>query len=134
MFKPYVDAAENSAKMAAIAHITKPMSTQISAAKLAGDTQRASVLTRDMMQVYRRAGIKIWKGFVPMLQVFAGYGTFVLLRAMAKLPVPGLETGGILWFYNLTYPDPYMLLPVATAGVMHWVLRVRTLICTENPS
>ena len=61
---------------------------------------------------------------MPALQMFAGYGTFVLLRGMAKLPVPGLETGGLLWFHNLALPDPYFLLPLGTAGVLHWVLRV----------
>jgi len=60
---------------------------------------------------------------VPMLQVFAGYGTFVLLRAMAKLPVPGLETGGIFWFTDLSTRDPMFILPLATSFVLYRLLK-----------
>lgn len=67
----------------------------------------------------------MWKSLVPMTQMVAGYGTFVLLRAMGKLPVPGLETGGALWFHNLTIPDPFFIMPAATAFVLHMVLKVR---------
>lgn len=60
-----------------------------------------------------------------MVQIFTGFGTFILLRGMANLPVPGLEHGGLLWFHNLTVPDPFLILPLATSAVLHWVLRVR---------
>ena len=90
----------------------------------AGDNVTAQQLRQEMLIINRRADIKLWKSFVPIVQVFAGYGTFVLLRGMAHLPVPGLENGGILWFSNLAIPDPLFILPLATAGVLHWVLRV----------
>ncbi|KAK8048049.1 mitochondrial export translocase [Apiospora saccharicola] len=40
---------------------------------------------------------------------------FRLLRAMAALPVPSLETGGIAWFTDLSVYDPTYALPMATA-------------------
>jgi YidC/Oxa1 family membrane protein insertase len=125
LFKPYINAAENSARMTNIAPVTKPIQRKMTAAQKLGDTDGVLKARQELQMVYKRAGIKISRSFVPMLQVFAGYGTFVLLRAMARLPVPGLETGGMLWFYNLTIPDPFYLFPIATAGVLHWVLRVR---------
>jgi len=126
LFKPYVDAAENASKMARIMPITKPITDRMTAASKAGDTDTMLKLRGELQMINKRAGVKFYKSFVPMVQVFAGYGTFVLLRAMSKLPVPGLETGGTMWFYNLTIPDPYFILPMATAGVLHWVLRVRS--------
>jgi YidC/Oxa1 family membrane protein insertase len=124
LFKPYMDAAENGSKLAAIKHITQPITEGMKQAQINRDMDSVMRLKAELNVIHKRAGVKIWKSLVPMLQVFAGYGTFVLLRGMARLPVPGLETGGALWFYNLSLPDPYMLFPAATAAVLHWVLRV----------
>ena len=57
----------------------------------------------------------------------AAFGMFRLLRGMAALPVPGLEDGGILWFQDLTMPDPFYILPVASAAVMYYIMKVRLL-------
>jgi len=124
LFVPYIRAAENGAKMHAISHITKPLTAKMAEAFRAGDKTAATQLRQEIKTINTRAGIKLWKSFVPALQMFSGYGTFVLLRAMAQLPVPGFEDGGMLWFHNLAVADPLYVLPVATAGVLHWVLRV----------
>jgi YidC/Oxa1 family membrane protein insertase len=134
LFKPYVDAAENASIMKAIQPITKPISAQMTQAMKAGDNDTVLKLRQELSAINKRAGLKLWKSFVPVTQVFFGYGTFVLLRGMARLPVPGLESGGILWFHNLTVPDPFFLLPLATAGVLHWVLRVRPSLPFTLPS
>jgi YidC/Oxa1 family membrane protein insertase len=131
LFKPYIDAAENGAKMNAIKHITQPLTGQMSAAFRAGDNTTATQLRMEIKMINQRAGIKLWKAFVPAIQMFTGYGTFVLLRAMAHLPVPGFEDGGVLWFHNLALPDPFIILPVATASLLHFVLRVRSLPSTR---
>ncbi|KAI6717388.1 hypothetical protein JHW43_000044 [Diplocarpon mali] len=123
MFKAYINAAENATRMQTIAPIIKPIQAKMQAAAAAGNTELTMQLRQELLGINQRAGIKLLRSLVPLLQAFAGYGTFVLLRAMSKIPVPGLETGGILWFYNLTVPDPYLILPLATAGVLHWVLR-----------
>ena len=118
-----MDAADNAAKIAAVSPVTKPLQAKMTELSRSKDTAAMMAVRRDIQLIHQRAGIKMWKSFVPMLQMFIGYGTFVLLRAMAKLPVPGLETGGTLWFQNLALPDPYFILPIATAGVLHLVLR-----------
>ncbi|KUJ17505.1 uncharacterized protein LY89DRAFT_549218, partial [Mollisia scopiformis] len=123
LFKPYIAAAENGARMATIAPLTGPVTAKMQAASAMGDVDQAMQLRGELQRLHKRAGVKVWKSLVPMLQVFAGYGTFVILRAMSRVPVPGLETGGFLWVQNLTVPDPFWILPVATAGVLHWVLR-----------
>ncbi|PBP23628.1 inner membrane protein OXA1 [Diplocarpon rosae] len=123
LFKGYINAAENATRMQVIAPITKPITTKMQEAAAAGNHELTMQLRAELSGINQRAGIKIFRSLVPLLQAFLGYGTFILLRAMSKIPVPGLETGGILWFYNLAVPDPYLFLPIATAGILHWVLR-----------
>lgn len=124
MFKPYIDAADNAAIMQTVMPITKPLMTKMTEAQTAGDHTLVMQIRSEIQKINRRAGVKLWKSAVPLLQVFAGYGTFVLLRAMSNIPVPGLETGGFLWIYNLSVPDPFLVLPIATSAVLHYVLRV----------
>jgi YidC/Oxa1 family membrane protein insertase len=129
MFKGYMMASDNAARMAVVRPLTLPLTKEMTAAQLTKDHEKVFELRREIQAMNSRAGVKIWRGFVPMLQVFTGYGLWVCLRGMSKLPVPGLETGGILWFQNLTVPDPFFLLPAVTSLVLHWVLRV----CIEEP-
>ncbi|KAH8890182.1 hypothetical protein GQ53DRAFT_722074 [Thozetella sp. PMI_491] len=72
----------------------------------------------------RQVGLKQWKVFVPMLQLPLAIGMFRLLRDMAALPVPSLESGGLLWFTDLTVADPYFALPIAGAAMFYQVLKV----------
>jgi YidC/Oxa1 family membrane protein insertase len=125
MFYGYIGSADNAAKMATVAPITKPIMEKMKEASASGNTMETMRLRQEIGLINKRAGIQISKSLVPMIQIPIGFGTFFLLRGMAKLPVPGLESGGILWFQNLTLPDPYFLLPVATSGILHWVLKVR---------
>lgn len=43
---------------------------------------------------------------------------------MAYLPVPSLQTGGALWFPDLTAADPFYILPLAVTGTMFFILEV----------
>ncbi|KAL1858941.1 hypothetical protein VTK73DRAFT_7737 [Phialemonium thermophilum] len=47
-----------------------------------------------------------------------------LFRGMAALPVPSLETGGALWFPDLTVPDPLFILPVASSVLLYLVMKM----------
>lgn len=47
---------------------------------------------------------------------------------MAELPVPSLQTGGTLWFLDLTAADPFYILPLAVTGTMFFILEVGTLL------
>lgn len=125
LLKANLNAAENGARLATIKPITDPVNTRMREAMRAGDQTLTMECRAELQRMNARAGVKVWKSFVPMLQIFPAYGIFFTLRAMAELPVPGMETGGALWFYNLTVADPTYLLPLMTAGILHWVLRVR---------
>ena len=43
---------------------------------------------------------------------------------MCNLPVESLQTGGLLWFPDLTAADPYFIFPVACALTMLLTIEV----------
>jgi YidC/Oxa1 family membrane protein insertase len=122
--KLYINSADNAGRMNAVSHLIKPLQAKMTEASARKDTQDVMKVRAEIQRIHGRAGVKMWRSFAPMLQIFTGYGTFIILRAMSALPVPGLEDGGTLWIQNLAIPDPYFVLPLATAGVMHLALRV----------
>jgi len=58
-----------------------------------------------------------------LLQIPLGYGCFRVVRGMASLPVPGLMTESVSWLTDLTAPDPYFILPVATSAFLYFSLK-----------
>lgn len=124
LVRPSLDAAENASRMAAIKDITAPIQQQMFEANRNGNTAELMVQRQELSRIYKRADINLYKTFMPVLQIPIGYATWKLLRAMSLLPVPGLLDGGILWFYNLTIPDPFFILPIITSGILHVVLKV----------
>jgi len=52
---------------------------------------------------------------MPLVQAPVFLSFFFGIRKMAELPVTSLQTGGALWFTDLTVPDPLYLLPAMTA-------------------
>ncbi len=125
LFKPYVGAADASARLAKIQPITAPVRDKMMACQRTGDQQGMLLARQELKEIHKKADIKTYKAFVPLLQVFLGFGTFRLFRGMASLPVPGLETGGLLWLQDLTVPDPYYILPVVTSAAFYLLMRVR---------
>jgi len=125
MIKLYVNASENATRMAIAAPLTRPLTEKLSEARAKGDQSAMLQIQSEVMRINKKAGVSMMKSFLPFAGGLTTYGMFVLLRAMARMPLPSLETGGALWFPNLCIPDPYLLLPIATAGILHWVLRVR---------
>ena len=124
MLKAYVNASDTSARMAVITPLIKPIQDRISAAKATRDQQAMMAASAELQGAYRSANVQIWRLAVPLLQVPLGFGTFRLMRGMASLPVPGLDTQGLLWLQDLTIPDPYLLLPIATAAAFHITFKV----------
>ena len=59
-----------------------------------------------------------------MIQMPIFISMFLGLRKMANLPVPSMETGGILWFENLTMMDPLHVTSVdivlLVSPVLYW--------------
>lgn len=110
-----------------------PLYKEVQAKLMVQMTQLGSGGARpeDVMQVrmqqkllHERAGVQTWKMFLPMLQFPLVLGSIRLLRTMAALPVPGLDTAGTLWFTDLTMADPFMILPCIGTVLMVMSIKV----------
>lgn len=119
LLKTYINASDVSARLATVGPNIVPIKARLKEAKAARDTDQMRRVAAELRELYRVAGIKMWKIFVPMLQVPLGFGTFRLLRGMADLPVPGLDEGGFFWLTDLTLPDPYFILPMVTGMALY---------------
>jgi YidC/Oxa1 family membrane protein insertase len=121
----YLRSSDAMARQTALMSVTKPITDRMTAARKNKDTPAVAAAYQELKAVRRAAGISVPKQFAPMLlQGVFGYCGFKLLRACAKLPVPAFKWDGFLWLKDLTVPDPYLILPLAMAGVVHMLVRV----------
>lgn len=126
LLKPTLDASENTVKYQKLlrnpeyaAAMEDMKSLMITGNHMAGAQARAKVSLMN-----KEAGYSLWKNFAPMLQLPLGYGMFRLIKGMSALPVPSFETGGILWFTDLTAADPLFIMPIVTGLVVMVGMRV----------
>ncbi|KAL8929485.1 MAG: hypothetical protein Q9208_001154 [Pyrenodesmia sp. 3 TL-2023] len=124
LFRFYLGAADNAGRLATIKPHMTDLQARLDAAKQIQDMPAMMRCTQELRNLYAAAGIKMWKNFFPLLQVPLAYGMFRLTRNMADLPLPGLETGGTLWFHDLTSLDPYFILPVITGTATFYLFKM----------
>ena len=127
LLKFYIDATDSSARRQLIKPLEEPINARMKAAQAENDRKAYQAAWLERSALHKSAGIVLWKSFAPFLQVPIGYGTFRLMRGMANLPVPGFDTGGLLWISDLTQPDPYYILPIATAAAFYLTFKVLSL-------
>ncbi|OMP85612.1 Mitochondrial inner membrane protein OXA1, partial [Diplodia seriata] len=124
LFPLFARTSDVTARQQALKEITDPLNAKMNAARIAGNTDQMMMARTELMGVYKHAGINPWKAFyAPVAQAVTGYCTWKLLRAMAALPVPGLENGGFLWLSDLTVPDPWFILPISFGALIHVVAK-----------
>ncbi|ETS86161.1 hypothetical protein PFICI_04186 [Pestalotiopsis fici W106-1] len=122
MFYPTVIAQQHSSKLALLHKDPEFVKASAEAKEVMWDKdvdtmQRMKVQAR-VQAITKRAGVSYSKTFLPPLAVIPfSYGMFRLLRGMAALPVPSLETGGFAWITDLTVYDPTYILPLASAAL-----------------
>lgn len=125
MLPLYIRSSDMTARSTALISVTKPISDRIAAAKENRDTEAMQAAYLEMLAIRRRAGLSMMTQMLPVaMQGVIGYCGFKLMRAMANLPVPALQTDGFLWLQDLTLSDPYLILPLAMAGTMHLLVRM----------
>lgn len=82
-------------------------STRIREAKLAGDQAEFYKASSEMTFYQKKHDVKLFRPLIlPLTQAPIFISFFIALREMANLPVPSLQTGGLLWFQDLTLSDP----------------------------
>lgn len=82
------------------------------------DNQEAVVReATELIQLYRRHNAHPLKVLMmPFLQLPIFISFFIALRRMAQAPVVSMQSGGVLWFTDLTVPDPFFALPLMACG------------------
>ncbi|MCJ1398867.1 Mitochondrial inner membrane protein oxa1 [Xylographa trunciseda] len=123
LFKLNVNAADQAGRLARATPRLKPLQDKVRAASATQDTHTVMLLSSQMKGIMKDEGVSYLKLFGPFLQVPLGYGTFRLLQGMSKLPVPGLDDGGLLWIRDLTIADPYFTLPMLTSIMMYFTFK-----------
>lgn len=84
-----------------------------------GDSAGAQMAAENLNTLFKSHGAHPLKSFIPLLvnaPVFISF--FIALRKMAELPVESMQTGGLLWFTDLTASDPYYILPLTASATM----------------
>ncbi|XP_028649464.2 mitochondrial inner membrane protein OXA1L [Erpetoichthys calabaricus] len=104
-------------------------------AKRSGNKFEFSKAYSDMMMYQKKHNVNPLRGFlVPLVQAPVFISFFVALRKMAYLPVPSMQTGGTLWFTDLTMADPYYILPMAVTGTMFAIIELGAETGVDNPN
>lgn len=127
MLYPHIMSMRNGAKMNRMQADprSKDMLALSQAAAKSGDQaliQQASFIRGKLQKEY---GVSMWGMGWAFLQFPFTFGLFNLVRQMAALPVPGMESAGFLWFTDLTVRDPYLALPALATAIMIASLSVR---------
>lgn len=117
-------ASDVGAKSRKIQHLVTPLRLEMQQAMREGDQVQMMRARKKLKDLNMEHGIKMWKMGLPFIQAFIGFGSWRLVRNMADLPIPGMETGGFAWFSNLCVADPYYVLPAIMSLAQHFMFRV----------
>ncbi len=71
-----------------------------------------------MMELYRERRINPLAGFLPLLVQIPVFITMYQVVRSHEESFPSFANGGLLWFTDLTRPDPYLVLPVLSASLL----------------
>lgn len=124
LLKPMISASDLSAKLRKLKPVTDDIRLRMTCFARTRNTIELAKAKAELQDLYREHNVKQWKAIVPLLQIPLGYGCFRVVRGMASLPVPGLTTESVSWLTDLTAPDPYFILPVATSAFLYFSLKV----------
>lgn len=114
--------------------ITK-LTNKMNEAKQSGNKYEFAKAYSDLSLFQKKHDVNPLRGFlVPLVQAPVFISFFIALRKMAYLPVPSLQTGGVLWFTDLTAADPFYILPIAVTGTMFFILELGAESGIDNPN
>ncbi|KAF0407576.1 60Kd inner membrane protein-domain-containing protein [Gigaspora margarita] len=144
-----INSQRNTIKLISLQPKIEKMMEDFKKAKNSGDNILLMRKHQQIREFYAENKISPLKNFYLIaLQTPVMISFFIAVKKMAEFPVPGFENGGVLWFQNLTLPDPYYILPflmsatfiammetsdasrinTPSANTMKWVFRGVTVI------
>jgi YidC/Oxa1 family membrane protein insertase len=71
-----------------------------------------------MMELYRKRRVNPLGGFLPVLVQMPVFVTMYQVVRGHEESFPSFASSGLLWFVDLTRPDPYFVLPVLSASIL----------------
>lgn len=112
-------AQRNAANMTRVLPEMEQIQVKLTEARQMGNATESARYSQESVQLMDRENVNPLKYMiVPMAQapIFLSY--FIGIRRMVNAPVESLHTGGLLWFTDLTIPDPYYILPLITCSTL----------------
>lgn len=112
-------AQRNAAVMHNIQPEMQEINMKLSEARQMGNQLESAKQTQELMLFMTEKGCSPLKSMItPIAQAPIFISFFMGIRQMVNAPVESLETGGMLWFTDLTLSDPYYLLPLITSATL----------------
>jgi len=104
--------ARNMAIMPYIKDEQSRMMEEMRKAREVGELGRMRQGMVNLGDLYRQWGYSPYVHFWGFLQIPIFFSMFRAMMRGSQFPIPGWETGGTLWFTDLTASDPYFILPM----------------------
>ena len=124
LFKPMLDGAKVGAKMRILKPIIDPLRQTANDAARSGNQAAMLEASAELSRVNRDNGTSPTRLFGSLLQMPVGFGCYRLIEGMCHLPVPGLASESLGWIKDLTVPDPFYIMPLASSAILFLHLRV----------
>ncbi|KAK6352629.1 Mitochondrial inner membrane protein oxa1 [Orbilia blumenaviensis] len=125
LFVPlFVRVSDNTARMKELQPLLLPYMERQRIAIKNQDLQAQQQIRTEIMALYKRSGVSPFRSLTTIFQIPFQFGSFMILRQMAYLPVPGLENSGVLWFQDLTSADPFFILPITSSFFLYLSMRL----------
>uniref|UniRef100_A0A3Q3B9V0 OXA1L mitochondrial inner membrane protein n=1 Tax=Kryptolebias marmoratus TaxID=37003 RepID=A0A3Q3B9V0_KRYMA len=135
MFPAIVKGQREAAKLNNVLPQITKLTNKMNEAKQSGNKYEFAKAYSDLNLFQKKHDVNPLRGFlVPLVQAPVFISFFIALRKMAYLPVPSLQTGGVLWFTDLTAADPFYVLPLAVTGTMFFILELGAESGIDNPN
>lgn len=135
VFPVIVKGQREAAKLNNVLPEMTKLTNKMNEAKQSGNKFDFAKAYSDLTLFQKKHDVNPLRGFlVPLVQTPVFISFFIALRKMAYLPVPSMQTGGALWFMDLTAADPFYLLPVAVTATMFFILELGAESGVDNPN
>ncbi|KAI1822600.1 hypothetical protein F4861DRAFT_513758 [Xylaria intraflava] len=135
IFYPALRGSQEQAKLQKVQASSAYVNAKVRFTEGLQASDRATMMAgrAEMKILEKQANISKVLLFSNVAMVPFSFGMFRLLRNMSMIPVPGLETGGLAWFTDLTVCDPLYILPTISAALTYVVLKQTQRLNLANP-
>ena len=116
IFPIVLKTTRNSAIVPYIINEQKDFLQRAKEARESNELMKMKKVSAELMDLYRRWGYNPMLNLLGLVQIPIFLAMFRTCWRCSKLPVPGWQDAGVLWFHDLTVIDPYFILP-AVSGV-----------------